>query len=177
MAPSSLVLHLLFPSLLHLLSSLAAAPPGTAPFSSTVLLQPVPGAPRAVSPTGWQTGKLCDITRPPYSAANNTVATEALQQAIHDCGNRPSPGGTVLIPAGTFLITGSLWLQSNLTLFVAKGAGLIGSMAVKDAPLTYTRRNSLMTQAHAGLLNAGRCLRLKDPLVGWDDCAEWSKVR
>ena len=33
-----------------------------------------------------------------------------------------------------------------------------------------------MVWAHAGLLNAGRCTRLKDPLVGWDDCAEWNKL-
>jgi len=33
-----------------------------------------------------------------------------------------------------------------------------------------------MRWAHAGLLNAGRCRRLKDPLVGWDDCAEWSTL-
>jgi polygalacturonase len=33
-----------------------------------------------------------------------------------------------------------------------------------------------MTWAHAGLLNGGRCLRLKSPLVGWNDCAEWSKL-
>ena len=50
------------------------------------------------------------------------------------------------------------------------------SSQVDDAPLVYARRNSLMTVAHAGLLNGGRCLRLKSPLVGWDDCAEWSKL-
>jgi polygalacturonase len=34
-----------------------------------------------------------------------------------------------------------------------------------------------MTRAHAALLNAGRCVRIKDPLVGWDDCAEWTTVQ
>jgi len=47
---------------------------------------------------------------------------------------------------------------------------------ITDAPLVYARRNCLMTPAHAGLVNGGRCLRLKAPLVGWDDCAQWSKL-
>ena len=33
-----------------------------------------------------------------------------------------------------------------------------------------------MTQAHAGFLNGGQCLKYKDPLVGWDDCKDWSKL-
>jgi len=27
-----------------------------------------------------------------------------------------------------------------------------------------------------GFINGGQCLRMKDPLVGWDDCAEWGKL-
>jgi hypothetical protein len=30
--------------------------------------------------------------------------------------------------------------------------------------------------AHAGFLNGGVCIKLKNPLVGWDDCDEWSKL-
>jgi hypothetical protein len=30
----------------------------------------------------------------------------------------------------------------------------------------YARRNALMTPAHAGLINGGRCIKMKDPLVG-----------
>eukprot|EP00035_Acanthoeca_spectabilis_P007294 m.134786 g.134786 ORF g.134786 m.134786 type:complete len:150 (+) comp13884_c0_seq2:544-993(+) len=33
-----------------------------------------------------------------------------------------------------------------------------------------------MMDAHAGFINGGRCLKKKDPLVGWDDCAEWSQL-
>ena len=33
-----------------------------------------------------------------------------------------------------------------------------------------------MLDAHAGFFNGGRCLKKKDPLVGWDDCAVWSKL-
>ena len=33
-----------------------------------------------------------------------------------------------------------------------------------------------MTEAYAGLLNGARCAKLKDPLVGWDDCAAWATL-
>ncbi len=77
-----------------------------------------------------------------YSAANNSNATLKLQQAIEDCGDLPS-GGTVLIPAGLTLRTGSLWLRSNLTLRVEVGAALVGTAtgtgdtpeSISDAPM------------------------------------------
>ena len=56
------------------------------------------------------------------------------------------------------------------------GAVLLGSLLKSDAPMIYARRNCLMTQAHAGFLNGGQCIKYKSPLVGWDDCAEWSKL-
>ena len=40
---------------------LAADPPGPGPFGSTLMLQPVPGAPRGVLADGWKQGKLCDV--------------------------------------------------------------------------------------------------------------------
>lgn len=44
----------------------AALPPGGAPFSSTILPQPVPGAPRGATPDAWLQGRLCDVSRAPY---------------------------------------------------------------------------------------------------------------
>ena len=75
-------------------------------------------------------------------------------------------------------------MRSNLTLRVEAGATLLSTAtgsgataaSIADAPVVYARRNCLMTPAHAGLVNGGRCIRLKDPLVGWDDCAEWEKL-
>lgn len=162
--------------------------------------------------------------------------------------------GTVLVPSGITLLTASLFLQSNLTLRVEEGATLLGTTALGDAPLIYTRRGCTMmvrclfqsvfffffpslsfflshfffspyeylnqqrqqcqrcftlpdvlyccviTQrifslhadlpndagdvhplrwpqwGHAGFLNGARCIKMKDPLVGWDDCEEWSKL-
>lgn len=154
---------------------LSAQPPGGAPFAAVVLPQPVPGAPRAFSADGWKQGKLCDVSAAPYSAKNGSNATAALQKAIEDCGDLEE-GGTVLVPSGLTLTTASLWLRSNLTLRVEVGATLLGSHLAGDAPRAYVRRGCTMMWAHAGFLNGGRCLKLKDPLVGWDDCAEWSKL-
>eukprot|EP00729_Bicosta_minor_P017194 gene17194-9997_t len=100
---------------------LAADPPGPGPFGSTLMLQPVPGAPRGVLADGWKQGKLCDVSKPPYNAKNGTNATTALQQAINDCGGLPG-GGTALVPAGLHLQTASLFLKSNLTFRVEEGA-------------------------------------------------------
>jgi polygalacturonase len=175
------------PALLLLLGLMgvatAALPPGPGPFGSVRMPQPVPGAARAASPGGWRQGKLCDVSQPPYAAKDGSNASAALQRAIDDCGDQPG-GGTVLIPAGLTLKTASLFLRSNLTLRVEAGATLLGTAtgagdtpaSISDAPIVYARRNCIMTPAHAGLLNGGRCLKMKDPLVGWDDCAVWSKL-
>jgi polygalacturonase len=53
-----------------------------------------------------------------------TLDTAALQQAINDCHREQ--GGTVLVPAGVFVI-GSVELKSNVTLELAAQAKLLGS--------------------------------------------------
>ena len=119
----------------------------------------------------------------PYNAANGTNATAILQQAIDNCGDREE-GGTVLIPPGYTLLSASLWLRSNLTFRIEAGSTLLGTAtgdtktkaSTEDAPIVYTRRNALMVWAHAGFINGGRCIKLKEPAVGWDDCAEWTKL-
>ena len=65
-------------------------------------------------------------------------------------------------------------MRSNLT-FAVEGV-LMGSTDPKAYPTTYTRAAAVMQYAHSSLLNGGRCLEMKDPLVGWDDCASWSKL-
>jgi len=53
-----------------------------------------------------------------------TVDTSALQAAIDAC--TADGGGTVLVPAGTFVI-GTVELKSNVTLHIAAGGTLLGS--------------------------------------------------
>ena len=103
------------------------------------------------------------------------VQTRALQAAVDACGDR-AEGGTVLVPSGMELTTGSVFLRSNLTLRVEPNATLRGSTALGDYERVYTRREAVMTEAYAGLLNGARCAKLKDPLVGWDDCAAWATL-
>ena len=68
-----------------------------------------------------------------------TVDTKALQAAIDACTH--DGGGTVLVPAGTFVI-GATELKSNVTLHIAAGGTLLGSgdgkqyHAVDAIPLT-----------------------------------------
>ena len=149
-----------------------------APFAALHLPQPVPGAARGVSADGWREGKLCDVSLPPFSAKGDNVTddTLAIQRAIDACGDLPAPGGTVLLRAGRSFVSGSLWLRSNLTFRVAKGATLIGSTRWAAYPMVYTRSSCTMMEAHAALLNGGRCLAMKQPRVGWDDCARWRKL-
>lgn len=57
-----------------------------------------------------------------------TLDTQALQAAIDTCSRR---GGTVIVPPGNFL-TGSLRLRSNVDLYLAAGAVILGSTELKD---------------------------------------------
>jgi hypothetical protein len=70
-----------------------------------------------------------------------TLNTRAIQQAIDQC---TKTGGTVLVPAGTFL-TGTLYLKSNVELRLEKGAVLLGSSQPSDYPDNYSTYPSLHT--------------------------------
>lgn len=75
----------------------------------------------------------------------NHINTKAIQNAIDSCA---ISGGKVIIPTGIFK-TGSLHLKSNLTLFLQKGAVLLGSNRAGDYPehqpkfASYTNRYQL----------------------------------
>ena len=158
----------------------SSSPPGPGPWGSEVLRQPVAGAARCATADGWRAGKVCDVAkdygaRPGLSASSAAANTKAVQAAIDDCGDRAG-GGTVLVRSGIALRLGSIFLRSNLTLRVEANASLVGSQEVGDYERVYTRREAVMTEAFAGLVNGGRCARLKEPRVGWDDCAEWATL-
>ena len=58
-----------------------------------------------------------------------TLDTAAVQAAIDACAN--DQGGTVLVPAGVFVI-GTVELKSNVTLFIAAAGKLLGSVDGKQ---------------------------------------------
>ena len=84
------------------------------------------------------------------------VSTEALQGAIDACGT--SGGGTVRVPAGTF-VTGALWLRNYVTLELMAGATLRATEQIQDFPPYQSEwEGPNVTPMHAGLIN-GQGLR------------------
>ena len=75
--------------------------------------------------------------------------TKAIQSAIDACAE----GGKVVIPAGTYT-SGSLWLKSNITIELQKGAVLSGSTNADDYEQNYLLRNYSTDRRTWGLLNA-----------------------
>ena len=59
-----------------------------------------------------------------------TVNTRAIQRVIDLCAEK---GGKVIIPQGEF-VTGTLFLKSNVTLRLERGAHLLGSTNLADYP-------------------------------------------
>ncbi|WP_336726011.1 glycoside hydrolase family 28 protein [Paraflavisolibacter sp. H34] len=96
-------------------------------------------------------GKIYNILD--YGAKSDTafMNTRAIQAAIDAC----SAGGTVRIPAGTF-ISGALFLKSNMTLQIDEGAVLKGSKKPEDyLPMILNRFEGWELKTYASLLNAG----------------------
>ncbi|RIH62838.1 glycoside hydrolase family 28 protein [Mariniphaga sediminis] len=89
-----------------------------------------------------------------YGAIGNgkTKNTEAIQKAIDDC----TPGGIVYIPSGKF-ISGALFLKSNMTLYIAEGGVLKGSLDINDYyPMIPNRFEGWELESFASLINAGK---------------------
>ena len=64
-----------------------------------------------------------------FGAKNGELSTAAIQKAIDECN--AAGGGRVVVPAGTF-ITGTVFLKSNVNLYLENGAILLGSKYLKD---------------------------------------------
>ena len=58
------------------------------------------------------------------------VETRSIQKAIDEAS---IDGGVVLFPSGTYL-TGTLYLKSNVTMHLQKGAIILGSTDLSDYP-------------------------------------------
>lgn len=84
--------------------------------------------------------KAIDIPITKYGAKGDgkSVNTKAIQKAIDEC---TKTGGTVIVPQGRF-VTGTIYLKSNVTLFLEKGALMLGSIDSLDytpnSPTTVT---------------------------------------
>jgi polygalacturonase len=72
---------------------------------------------------------ICNIRSYGARADGQTLNTRAIQKAIDACNK--AGGGTVLVPPGEF-VTGTIFLKSNVNLYLEQGAVLLGSLDTLD---------------------------------------------
>jgi len=84
-------------------------------------------------------------------ADGTTVNTAAIQRAIDAAA--AAGGGTVVIPAGTFL-SGSLFLKAGVALHLDEAAVLLGSTHIEDYPKRETRIEGHFEPWRMALINA-----------------------
>jgi len=100
------------------------------------------------TPAKGKTYNILDFGAKDDTAFKNT---NAIQAAINAC----TDGGTVYIPKGVF-ISGALFLKSNMTLYIEKGAVLKGAVTPDDyLPMILNRFEGWELKTYASLLNAG----------------------
>lgn len=87
----------------------------------------------------------------------HTKDTAAVQKALDGCVS--AGGGTVVVPAGNYLI-GSIVLGSNTTLKVEARANLSGSPYIDDYPLVRVRWEGEFTQGHRALISSEKADRV-----------------
>jgi len=78
------------------------------------------------------------------------TSTKAIQEAIDQC----PPGGCVVVPEGLY-ISGALFLKSDMTFYLEKGAVLKGSDNTEEFPIRMYRWEGRETACYSSLINAG----------------------
>ncbi|MBN2295607.1 MAG: glycoside hydrolase family 28 protein [Pirellulales bacterium] len=135
------------PSLAETLSQRVDVPQEIAPVKAPFAM---PQPKRPVFPK-----RSFDITRFGAVADGQTNNTKAIAKAIRACTS--AGGGTVLVPAGTWL-TGAVHLASNVNLHLAEGAVLRFSTDPKDyLPVVFTRWAGFECYNYSPLIYAHDC--------------------
>ena len=127
-----------------------------------------------VSATAMAAGKVCDVKKYGAKGDGTTKDTAAVQKAIDDC-TAGKGGGTVEVPAGTYLIA-PISLKSNMTLHLAKGATLLGSPDIPDYPKGLFARHPTV-QPLVSSLNAKNISIIGEGTIDGNGHIWWDYVR
>ena len=119
-------------------------------------------------------GKVCDVKTYGAKGDGTTKDTAAVQKAIDDC-TAGKGGGTVEVPAGTFVIA-PIALKSNMTLHLAKGAVLLGSPDMADYPKGLFARHPTV-QPLVGSINAENIVINGEGTIDGNGHIWWDYVR
>lgn len=92
----------------------------------------------AVSAAAARPG-LISVREKGASGDGASLDTKAIQQAIEACA--AAGGGVVYFPPGRYL-TGTVYLKSHLTLYLERGAQILGSKNLEDYPVTVAKYRS-----------------------------------
>lgn len=94
-----------------------------------------------------------------YGACNDgsKITTKCIQRAIDDAYKSESE---VYIPRGIYLIS-SIFLKSNVSLFLDDGAVLLGIAEETEYPIVFTRVAGVEMQWYAGIINITDCENVK----------------
>ncbi|HLJ46909.1 MAG TPA: glycosyl hydrolase family 28 protein [Bryobacteraceae bacterium] len=114
----------------------------------------IAGLADAQTPSAHPADRLFNITDFGAKGDGKTLATEAVQSAVDACHD--AQGGTVLVPAGVFVI-GTVELKSNVTLRIAPQGKLLGSADGKQyqaADAIPLRGDSTLEDGNTGLIFA-----------------------
>jgi polygalacturonase len=119
-------------------------------------------------------GKICDVKKYGAKGDGTSKDTAAVQKAIDDC-TAGKGGGTVEVPAGTFVIA-PIQLKSNMTLHLQKGGILLGSPDIPDYPKgTFARHPTV--QPLVGSLNAENISITGEGVIDGNGHVWWEYVR
>ncbi|MFT4177716.1 MAG: glycosyl hydrolase family 28 protein [Luteolibacter sp.] len=103
-------------------------------------------------------GEVFSVTGYGAVGDGKTLNTEAIQKAIDTAAEKG--GGTVEIPAGTFL-SGSIFLKQEVDLHLAENAVLLGSNRIEDYPKRKTRIEGHFPEWRMALVNAAELSGVK----------------
>lgn len=91
-----------------------------------------------LSAVGAQPG-LINVREQGAAGDGARLDTKAIQQAVEGCA--AAGGGVVYFPPGRYL-SGTVYLKSNVTLYLERGAVLVGSKSLEDYPVMVAQYRS-----------------------------------